>query len=47
MSFKSEKYSGIKTGYALYHTNYETFRLVDEIIDPGFNVLNFLLKIIS
>ncbi|CAL4199181.1 unnamed protein product, partial [Meganyctiphanes norvegica] len=38
-SFKYDQYVyNVTSGYATYHTGYETFYLVDEIIDPGFKI---------
>ena len=39
MRFKDDtkKYKGVGQ-YPTYHTGYETFYLMDEIIDPGFKI---------
>ena len=39
MRFKDDtkKYKGVGQ-YPTYHTGYETFHLMDEIIDPGFKI---------
>jgi N-acetylated-alpha-linked acidic dipeptidase len=39
-SFKidKQKYPGIKSSYPMYHTGYETFYLMDHLVDPGFKL---------
>ena len=34
-----QKYPGVKGQYPLYHTGYETFYLMDHLLDPGFKIL--------
>jgi len=45
-TFKMDKhkYPGV-SGYATYHTGYETFYLVDKFIDPGFKVQSSCSKL--
>eukprot|EP00092_Neocalanus_flemingeri_P089241 GFUD01112903.1.p1 GENE.GFUD01112903.1~~GFUD01112903.1.p1 ORF type:complete len:755 (-),score=192.43 GFUD01112903.1:119-2383(-) len=34
----TQKYPGVKAGYPMYHTGYETFYLMDQLLDPGFKL---------
>lgn len=43
----SEKYKYLSSSYALYHSSYETFRLVDEFIDPGFKSFAIVSSVMS
>jgi len=40
------KYKGL-SGYPAYHTGFETFRLVDKIIDPGFKMQRSCAEILT
>jgi N-acetylated-alpha-linked acidic dipeptidase len=45
---KSFKYKSMaSTSYALYHTSYETFKLIDKYIDPNFNSFKLITQILS
>ena len=42
----TKKYKGVGQ-YPTYHTGYETFYLVDKIIDPGFKIHRTCAQVIS
>jgi len=41
------KYKGLGSLYPAYHTGFETFRLVDKIIDPGFKMQRSCAEILT